>query len=160
MSEETESPQPFRLVIGGDDAAVQYKKQLLADLHSDPRVASVVDLGVGEDEHTSYPHIAHAAATMVAEGQADRAILLCGTGMGMAISANKVPGIRACTAHDSFSVQRLVLSNNAQVLCLGQRVIGIELARLLLKEWLSYRFDPNSPSAEKVNAITRYEERA
>lgn len=62
----------------------------------------------------------------------------------MAISANKVTGIRAVTAHDSFSVERAVLSNDAQVLCLGQRVIGLELARRLVKEWLGYRFDPVS----------------
>ena len=75
----------------------------------------------------------------------------------MAISANKVPGIRACTAHDSYSVERLVLSNNAQVLCLGQRVIGLELARKLVKEWLGYEFDEKSASAEKVAAISSYE---
>lgn len=68
-------------------------------------------------------------------------VLICGTGLGVAISANKVPGIRAVTAHDSFSVERSVLSNNAQVLCLGARVIGVELARRLAKEWLGYTFD-------------------
>jgi ribose 5-phosphate isomerase B len=94
---------------------------------------------------------------MVAEGTADRALLVCGTGLGVAISANKVPGIRAVTAHDSFSVERLVLSNNAQVLCLGQRVIGLELARRLAHEWLAYQFDPLSPSAGKVEAISGYE---
>lgn len=68
-------------------------------------------------------------------------VLICGTGLGVAISANKVNGIRAVTAHDSFSVERSVLSNDAQVLCLGARVIGIELARRLAKEWLGYTFD-------------------
>ena len=75
----------------------------------------------------------------------------------MAISANKVPGIRAVTAHDSFSVERSVLSNNAQVLCLGQRVIGPELARRLAREWLDYELDPASKSADKVEAINGYE---
>ena len=97
------------------------------------------------------------AARLVAAGEADRALLVCGTGLGVAISANKVPGIRAVTAHDSFSVERSVLSNNAQVLCFGQRVIGIELARRLAKEWLDYQFDPASASAAKVDAITEYE---
>jgi ribose 5-phosphate isomerase B len=76
---------------------------------------------------------------------------------GVAISANKVPGIRAVTAHDSFSVERAVLSNDAQVLCMGQRVVGIELARRLAKEWLGYNFDKASPSAAKVDAISQYE---
>ena len=71
-------------------------------------------------------------------------VLICGTGLGVAISANKVKGIRAVTAHDSFSVERSVLSNDSQVLCLGARVIGIELARRLVKEWLGYTFDPVS----------------
>lgn len=81
---------------------------------------------------------------MVASGEADRALLICGTGLGVAISANKVKGIRAVTAHDSFSVERAVLSNDAQVLCLGQRVIGLELAKRLVGEWVAYRFDPVS----------------
>lgn len=81
---------------------------------------------------------------MVKEGKADRALLICGTGLGVAISANKVTGVRAVTAHDSFSVERAVLSNDAQVLCLGQRVIGLELARRLVREWVEYRFDPVS----------------
>ncbi|MFT4284771.1 MAG: RpiB/LacA/LacB family sugar-phosphate isomerase, partial [Protaetiibacter sp.] len=82
---------------------------------------------------------------------------VCGTGLGVAIAANKVPGIRAVTAHDGFSVERAVLSNDAQVLCLGQRVIGVELARRLVREWLDHRFDPRSASAEKVAVIGRYE---
>jgi ribose 5-phosphate isomerase B len=130
---------------------------LRRDLDSDPRVASVVDVGVGPDEHIAYPHVAVAAARLISGGQADRALLVCGTGLGVAISANKVPGIRAVTAHDSFSVERAILSNDAQVLCFGQRVIGIELARRLVKEWLSYRFDPESASAAKVAAICGYE---
>jgi ribose 5-phosphate isomerase B len=109
------------------------------------------------DEDTAYPHVAVAAARLVAEGKADRALLVCGTGLGVAISANKVPGIRAVTAHDGFSVERAVLSNNAQVLCMGQRVVGIEVARRLVKEWLGYEFDPESASAAKVSAIGQYE---
>ena len=76
---------------------------------------------------------------------------------GVAISANKVNGIRAVTAHDSFSVERAVLSNNAQVLCMGERVVGLELARRLAKEWLGYVFDTKSASAPKVDEIMKYE---
>lgn len=88
----------------------------------------------------------------------DRALLICGTGLGVAISANKVKGVRAVTAHDSFSVERAVLSNNAQVLCMGERVVGLELARRLVKEWLGYVFDEGSASAKKVEAIDELEE--
>jgi len=147
----------LRIVIGSDDAGLDYKEALRADLEADPRVASVVDVGVGREEHTAYPHVAVTAARLVAAGEADRALLFCGTGLGVAISANKVPGIRAVTAHDSYSVERSVLSNDAQVLCMGQRVIGLELARRLVREWLDYRFDPASASAAKVDAICSYE---
>lgn len=75
----------------------------------------------------------------------------------MAISANKIRGVRAVTAHDSFSVERAVLSNNAQVLCMGERVVGLELARRLAREWLGYVFDETSASAAKVKAIGEYE---
>jgi ribose 5-phosphate isomerase B len=147
----------LRIVVGADDAGYEYKTALKAILEKDPRVSSVTDVGVDTDGHTAYPHVAVSAARIVAAGDADRALLICGTGLGMAISANKVPGIRAVTAHDSYSVSRAVLSNNAQVLGMGQRVIGIELAKQLVDQWLDYRFDPSSASAEKVDAISSYE---
>ena len=148
----------WRIVIGGDEAGFQYKDKIKADLEGDGRVERVLDVGVGHaGDKTAYPHVAVEAARLIANGSADRALLICGTGLGVAISANKVPGIRAVTAHDGYSVERSVLSNDAQVLCMGQRVVGIELARHLVKEWLGYRFDPSSASAEKVKAIKDYE---
>jgi ribose 5-phosphate isomerase B len=152
--------QGWRIIVGSDDAGLQYKDAIRADLESDPRVASVVDVDVGvtENESKDYPHVAVRAARLVAGGEADRALLVCGTGLGMAISANKVYGIRAVTAHDSYSVERSVLSNDAQVLCFGERVVGLELVRRLASEWLDYSFDPNSPSAAKVDAICGYED--
>lgn len=147
----------LRIVVGSDDAGFDYKEALKNDLEADDRVAEVTDVGVSSDENTDYPHVAVAAARMIADGKADRALLVCGTGLGVAISANKVPGIRAVTAHDSYSVERSVLSNNAQVLCFGQRVVGLELARRLAKDWLGYEFDPQSASAGKVDAICSYE---
>lgn len=154
------APQGLRIAIGGDSAGHSYKDTIKADLEKDPRVSKVLDVGVGNDQDsTAYPHVAVDASKLVLSGEADRALLICGTGLGVAISANKVPGIRAVTAHDSFSVERAVMSNDAQVFCMGQRVVGIELARRLAKEWLGYTFDPNSASAEKVKAISDYEEK-
>lgn len=150
-------PEPLRIVIGCDDAAYDYKEILKKDLEDNPGVASVVDVGIDADGHTPYPTIAIEAAERVASGDADRALLLCGTGIGVAMSANKVQGIRAAVGHDSFSVERSVLSNDAQVLTMGQRVIGIELARKLVRDWLTYRFDTSSPSAEKVAVLEKYE---
>lgn len=149
--------EPFRIAIGGDDAGFNYKERIKADFQDHELVAAVIDVGVDADGHTPYPTIAIAAGEMVARGEVDRALLICGTGMGVAMSANKVPGVRASTAHDSYSVERLVLSNNAQVLTFGERVIGLELARRLAKEWLTYRFDDRSASADKVRVLTDYE---
>lgn len=149
--------QPLRIVVGSDDAGYEYKEILKGDLAAHSGVASVHDVGVGADGHTAYPTVAIEAAKRIASGDADRALLICGTGLGVAISANKVAGVRAVTAHDSYSVERAVLSNNAQVLTMGQRVVGIELARRLVREWLEYRFDPGSASAEKVAVLDRFE---
>ena len=148
----------FRVVIGSDSAGYEYKEALKKDLQADDRVAEVIDVGVqGGDVDIDYPHVAVDAARKVAAGEADRALLVCGTGLGVAIAANKVPGVRAVTAHDSYSVERSVLSNNAQVLTMGQRVIGLELARRLAWEWLTYRFDTTSACAAKVAVMGQYE---
>lgn len=150
----------WRIVVGSDDAGFDYKEALKRDLEQSDLVASVVDVGVDAGGDTPYPTVALAAAEMVAAGEADRALLVCGTGLGVAIAANKVPGVRAVTAHDSYSVERSVLSNDAQVLTFGQRVVGLELARRLAREWLTYRFDPTSASADKVKVLTDFESAA
>ncbi len=159
MPEQEPLASGWRIVVGSDDAGYAYKEALKEELRASVLVASVEDVGVDADSHTPYPSVAITAAERVAAGLADRALLICGTGLGVAIAANKVPGIRAATAHDSYSVERAVLSNNAQVLTLGQRVIGLELARRLVREWLGYRFDAASPSATKVAVLTEYEQR-
>ena len=139
----------LRIVVGSDCAGIRYKDVLADQLRNDDRVSEVIDVGRDIDEDTHYPHIAVAAGRLIMEGRADRALLVCGTGLGVAISANKVPGIRAVTAHDSFSVERAVLSNDAQVLCMGERVVGLEVAKRLTREWLGYRFDTSSASADE-----------
>jgi ribose 5-phosphate isomerase B len=147
----------LRIVIGSDDAGYDYKRILKQDLESSELVESVTDIGVDNVGHTAYAKIGVAAGELVAAGKADRALLICGTGIGVAMAAGKVAGIRASVAHDSLSVERLILSNNAQVLTMGQRVIGIELARRLVREWLTYRFDDSSASAGKVALLSEYE---
>ena len=147
----------WRIVVGSDDAGFDYKEIIKRDLEGNAAVTLVADVGVTADGHTNYPAVATAAAEMVARGDADRAILICGTGLGVAIAANKVKGIRAVTAHDSFSVERSILSNDAQILCMGQRVVGIEQARRNVREWLGYVFDPSSASNDKVREICSYE---
>lgn len=148
----------IRLIVGSDKAGYDYKEMLKRDMEGSDLVASVTDVGVDDAEGTtSYPKVAIEAAERIARGEADRALLICGTGLGVAIAANKVSGIRAVTAHDSYSVERSILSNDCQVLTMGQRVIGPELARRLAKEWLTYTFDPSSHSQANVDDICAYE---
>jgi ribose 5-phosphate isomerase B len=149
----------YIVAIGADNAGADMKNALKAQLEADPRV-DVIDLGVPDaSDDRAYPHVGIDVAQAVARGEARRGLLVCGTGIGMAISANKVPGIRATVAHDSYSVERSVLSNDCQVLTLGARVIGLELAKRLVDEWLDYEFDQSSPSAVKVAVIAEFEER-
>ena len=148
----------WRIAVGGDDAGLVLKDALAELLRGDARVALVEDFGVVHaDDRRSYPDVGLAVAEEIAAGRFDRALLVCGTGIGMAISANKVPGIRATVAHDAYSVQRSVLSNDCQVLAVGARVVGPEVAKLLVEEWLGLRFDPRSSSAQKVAVISAYE---
>lgn len=154
----TNEDAPLIIAIGADNAGVELKNALKAQLQQDPRVAAVVDFGVPDaGDETAYPHVGLDVAQAVSRGEAARGLLVCGTGIGMAIAANKVPGIRATVAHDSYSVERSVLSNDCQVLTLGARVIGPELAKRLVSEWLGYHFDASSASAEKVAVISAFE---
>jgi len=149
----------YVVAVGSDDAGVNLKNFIRDQLQDDPRVDQVIDFGVADaDDKTAYPVICIRAAEAVARGEADRAVLFGGTGLGEAISANKVSGIRAVVAHDPYSIERSILSNNCQVLCLGERVVVPELADRIVKQWLGYEFDPSSASAEKVQVITDYEE--
>ena len=149
----------YAVAVGSDDAGVNLKNFIRDQLQDDPRVGGVLDFGVADaGDKTEYPIICIEAAEAVARGDADRAVLFGGTGLGEAISANKVRGIRAVVAHDPYSIERSILSNNCQVLCLGERVIAPELADRIVRQWLGYEFDPSSPSAQKVSLITGYEE--
>jgi ribose 5-phosphate isomerase B len=149
---------PFVLAVGADNAGAELKNFLAGALRSNPGVTEVIDFGVADStDQTAYPDIGFEVAAAVADGRAQRGLLVCGTGIGMAISANKVPGIRATVAHDSFSVERSVLSNDCQILTLGARVIGPELALRLVKEWVTYEFDDSSPSSANVARITAIE---
>ena len=149
----------YRMAVGSDDAGVNLKNFIRDQLEGDERVEEVIDFGVADtDDKTPYPVVCIKAAEAVARGEADRAVLFGGTGLGEAISANKVQGIRAVVAHDPYSIERSILSNNCQVLCLGERVIAPELADRIVKQWLGYEFDTSSPSAAKVQVITDYEE--
>jgi ribose 5-phosphate isomerase B len=147
----------LRVVVGSDPAGQQHKDALVEHLRCHADVSNVIDVGVKPHEKTHYPGVAFHAARLITEGCADRALLICHTGLGMAIAANKVPEIRAVTAHDTYSVRCSVLSNDAQVLTLGQGIVGLAVARQLVDEWLAYCFDPACSAAAKVSAIRAFE---
>jgi ribose 5-phosphate isomerase B len=140
------------IVIGCDNAAVQLKEALIGVLKEEGY--SFEDVGVERSEdQTGYPVIAQRVADrIIASNYHKEGILICGTGIGMAITANKFPGIYAAVCHDTFSAERARLSNNTNVFCMGARIVAPELARKLLREWLGMEFK-GGPSQAKVEAI-------
>ena len=144
----------MRIVIAAPSNGTELKNALKARLQTDPRVSRLTDLSVPDG---TYPQLSFAAAQEVAAGWADRAILICGTGVGTAIAANKVRGIRAATAHDLVTVRGSVENYDAQVLCMGQNVIAAPAAWALVDIWLDLRHDTSSGYAPKVGEIDAFE---
>lgn len=146
----------MKIAIGCDEAAYELKeviKQYILDKNHE-----VEDFGVYDTSPSMYPDIAVNVAVSITEGKNERGILLCGTGIGMAITANKVPGIRAAVCHDPFSTERSRKSNNAQIMTMGARIIGLELAKMLVDIWLKCDFEGNRSQA-KVDKIMEYEQK-
>ena len=140
------------VAIGSDEAGYRLKGVLIALLAEEGQ--EVVDFGCHSEEPVDYPDVAFEVAQAVADGRHDRAILICGTGIGMSIAANKVPGVRAAQAHDPYSAERARKSNDAQVLALGARVIGPELAKSIVRAWLQAEFAGGGSTRKvaKINA--------
>ena len=142
----------MRIVLAGDSVGVVLSEILAKHLESAGfEVKELSRSPTGEGEY--YANIAERVARAILAGEFDRGILCCGTGIGMAISANKVPGIRAAQTHDTFSAERAAKSNDAHIITLGARVVGTELAKTIVNAWLVSEFDPAGPSAANVAAI-------
>ena len=146
----------MKLAIGCDEAACGLRDVIKRHLQSQGH--EVTDFGTLEGQPVLYPDVAFAVAERVASGEFPRAVLLCGTGIGMAISANKVPGIRAAQCHDTYSAERASRSNDAQIITLGARVVGPELAKSIVDTWMRSTFD-GGRSTPKVDRIVEYETR-
>ena len=145
-----------QVVIGCDNAAVGLKETISKFVEQ--LGYTVEDIGVGSSEDTTYyPLVAKKLCEILQASDFEKqGILICGTGIGMAMSANKFKGIRAAVCHDIYSAERAKLSNNGNVLCMGARVIGPELAKKITQEWLSEEFKDGS-STPKVNAMKEIE---
>lgn len=144
----------MNIVVGCDEAAYQLKETLKQYLETQGH--TIKDVGVYNEEPSMYPDIAQKVCKEVLEEGYERGLLLCGTGIGMAITANKIPGIRAAVGHDMFSLERSVRSNNCQILCMGARVIAPQYAQILLDRWVTCSFDGGNSSA-KVERIMEIE---
>jgi len=144
----------MKIAIGCDEAALEMKNVIKKYLED--KGYEVKDFGAYDAQPVLYPDIAVAVGLAITDGSFDRGILMCGTGIGMAIAANKVPGIRAATCHDSFSAQRARKSNDAQIMTMGARVIGLELAKNLVDIWLESEF-LGGGSTSKVDKIMQWE---
>lgn len=140
------------IVIGCDNAAVSLKNELIAYLEK--QGVTMENLGCDStDDPTNYPTVAkRVCEAIIASNYEKRGVLVCGTGIGMCITANKFKGIRAAVGHDCFSAERSILSNDGNVLCFGERVIGKELAKKILGQWIGLTFKDGS-STPKVQEI-------
>lgn len=142
----------MKIAFGCDPNAESFKEAL---------IEYVKELGhetydLGSDDPI-YANVAFAVAQDVVDGKYDRGILLCGTGIGVSIAANKVKGAYAACVHDVYQAQRAALSNNANVITMGSQVVGIELAKCMVKEYLSQTYSENSRSHVKVQRIVDFE---
>ena len=153
---------PVRIAIGADDVGLDLKRALFE--HVQALGFSIEDVGIHSAESAAsaeidYPDVAERLARGVAGGMWDRGILVCGTGIGMAIAANKVPGVRAAQAHDVYSAERARKSNDAQIVTLGARVVGVELAKSVVSAFLWSEF-AGGASVRKVQKLRRLDELA
>ncbi len=141
----------MKIAVAGDSAGEELAKILADHLAQSYNVVEMSRTSDGPDAF--YADLSDRVASAVIAGEVDRAILICGTGIGVCLAANKVPGIRAAQCHDTYSAGKAATSNNAQIITMGARVIGVELAKDIAGAFLTSSFDPNGRSAGNVRAI-------
>jgi len=145
----------MKIIIDADDAGFELKEVLMDHLKSKGVEVENLDFHA-VNPGAAYPEVGYNLAKRVRDEKLDRAILICGTGLGMAMIANKVEGVFAGVCHDVYSAQRLRMSNNAQVLTMGERVVGKELAKTIIDAWLNAEFQ-GGRSAQKVETMHKLE---
>jgi len=129
----------MKLAIGNDHVAVEMKKEIKEYLEE--KGYEVINVGTDSNERFNYPVSGYKVARMVADGEVDGGILICGTGVGISLSANKVHGIRACVCSDPYTAKLSKQQNNTHIIAFGARVIGIETAKMIVDEWLNARYE-------------------
>jgi RpiB/LacA/LacB family sugar-phosphate isomerase len=147
----------MRIVIGADHAGFDLKQSVCEYLRTLGH--DVIDVGTVSDEPVDYPDFAEAVAKVLLDGKAERGVLICGSGVGASVSANKIPGIRAGLCHDTYSAHQGVEHDDTNVLVLGARVIGVELARELVRHFLAAKFNGEERHNRRVAKIKALERR-
>lgn len=149
----------MKIAIGSDELAFEMKETIKKFLQeqTEVNIESIKDRGVNSGESVDYPDIAEKVARSIMSGECDRGILVCGTGIGMAIAANKFPGIRAAQVYDPYSAERSRKSNDAQIMTMGALTMGIETAKYLVGIWLKCDFagGRSARKVDKINAIDK-----
>ena len=146
----------MKIAIGCDHLGLPLKEEIVSLLRE--RHLDFQDHGVCSSDKVDYPDIAEKVASAVQRGEFDRGILICGTGIGMAIAANKIPGVRAAVVHDPYSAERSRKSNDAQILAMGSLIVSPKVARVLVSIWLDSEFQ-GGESARKVEKIGQIEKK-
>ena len=129
----------MKLAIGNDHVAIEMKQEIKAHLES--RGIEIIDVGTNSPERFNYPICGYKVAKLVASGEVDGGVLICGTGVGISLSANKVHGIRACVCSDPYTAKLSKQHNNTNIVAFGARVIGIETAKMIVDEWLGAQYE-------------------
>jgi len=145
----------MKVVIAADHGGFQYKKSLLKQIRE--QAYNVTDLGAFDEMPSDYPDYAETVAGAILNGAAEKGILICGSGAGVSVAANKFKGIRAAVCHDTYSAHQCVEHDDVNVLCLGQRVIGIELSREIILAFLAATFSHESRHERRLSKIREIE---
>ena len=146
----------MKIVLANDHSAVDMKKEILA--HLEEKGYQVIDIGTNSPESCDYPVFGERAGKMVASGRADLGILICGTGVGISLAANKVKGVRACVCSEPYSAKLSRMHNDTNILAFGARVVGTELAKMIVDEWLAAEFE-GGRHKRRVDMIMEIEKR-
>ncbi|MCD0460306.1 ribose 5-phosphate isomerase B [Roseiconus lacunae] len=160
MNSQPQPAKPLRVAIGGDHAGYPLKQTIAENLASDglaELVGNVVDCGTDGPARCDYPDFAIAVSREILLGNADRGIVVCGSGVGVSVAANKIPGIRAAICHDTYSAHQGVEHDDMNVLCIGGRIIGSELAMEIVRSFLGARYTPSERHQRRLDKVLEIE---
>lgn len=146
---------PIRLAVGGDHAGFPLKQQIVQRYQA--ITTSLTDCGTDTEERCDYPDFAVAVAKELLAGRADKGLMICGSGVGVSVAANKIPGIRASICHDTYSAHQGVEHDDMNVLCIGGRIIGSELAFEIIDAFLNAKYEPGERHARRLEKVLRLE---